>query len=151
MHPKVREAIESLHPAFERLMASEPLRPKENMPKKGVYLFSERGIHLYVGRSNSIPRRYRAHHSPTANHNSAAFAMLLAREQTGMKATYRAGTARATLMLDNTFRPAFEDAKRRISRMQFRAVEETDQTRQALLEIYVAVALSTQYNDFGTH
>jgi hypothetical protein len=35
--------------------------------------------------------------------------------------------------------------------MEFRAVEECDQTRQALLEIYCAAALSTRYNDFGTH
>jgi hypothetical protein len=29
--------------------------------------------------------------------------------------------------------------------------EETDQNRQALLEIYCAVVLGTPYNDFGTH
>jgi len=29
--------------------------------------------------------------------------------------------------------------------------EEVDQTRQALLEIYCAVALATPYNDFATH
>lgn len=30
-------------------------------------------------------------------------------------------------------------------------VEERDQLRQALLEIYVAVALETPFNDFDTH
>ena len=29
--------------------------------------------------------------------------------------------------------------------------EETDQNRQALLEIHCAVVLGTPYNDFGTH
>jgi len=29
--------------------------------------------------------------------------------------------------------------------------EETDQNRQALLEIYCAVVLRTPYNNFGTH
>jgi len=29
--------------------------------------------------------------------------------------------------------------------------EETDQNREALLEIHCAVVLGTPYNDFGTH
>lgn len=35
--------------------------------------------------------------------------------------------------------------------MSFRYVEETDQVRQALLEIYTAVTLQTPYNEFKTH
>jgi hypothetical protein len=34
--------------------------------------------------------------------------------------------------------------------MQYRYVEEADQNRQAMLEIYCAVVLATSYNDFGT-
>lgn len=46
---------------------------------------------------------------------------------------------------------AFKRAKERVRAMEFRAVEESDQTRQALLEVYCAIALKTPYNDFGTH
>jgi hypothetical protein len=35
--------------------------------------------------------------------------------------------------------------------MDIRFVEENDPLRQALLEIYAAVALCTPYNDFETH
>ena len=35
--------------------------------------------------------------------------------------------------------------------MEYRYVEETDQSCQPLLEIYCAVVLVTPYNDFGTH
>ena len=35
--------------------------------------------------------------------------------------------------------------------MDLRYVEETDQVRQCLLEIYAAVVLDTPYNSFGTH
>jgi hypothetical protein len=35
--------------------------------------------------------------------------------------------------------------------MELRYVEEKDQLRQALLEIYVAVVLQTPHNDFETH
>jgi hypothetical protein len=54
-------------------------------------------------------------------------------------------------MLDPTFAAAFSDAKQRIRAMDYRFVEEGDQNRQALLEIYCAVVLNTRYNDFGTH
>ena len=151
MHPRVKTAIDALHPAFEMLLACPPLTERSSMPRKGVYLFTEAGQHLYVGRSNNIPGRWSGHHNSKALHNSAAFAMLLAREETSIYATYKPGSGRATLMSHDVFRPAFDRAKLRIARMEFRAVEEADQTRQALLEIYVAVALEARYNDFGTH
>jgi len=56
----------------------------------------------------------------------------------------------AGLMLDPAFAAAFSAAKQ-LRAMEFRYVEETDQNRQALLEIYCAVVLDTPYNDFGTH
>jgi hypothetical protein len=54
-------------------------------------------------------------------------------------------------MLDPTFAAAFSAAKERIRAMQYRYVEEVDQNRQALLEIYCAIVLETPYNDFNTH
>jgi hypothetical protein len=77
----------------------------------------------------------------------------LAREATGRTtASYRAGAgSRPRLMLDPVFADAFVAAKERIRSMEYRYVEEPDQSRQALLEIYCAVVLGTPYNDFGTH
>ena len=54
-------------------------------------------------------------------------------------------------MSNPEFAAAFADAKRRIREMDYRYVEEVDQNKQALLEIYTAVVLNTPYNDFGTH
>ena len=54
-------------------------------------------------------------------------------------------------MRDEDFKAEFEAAKKQIRAMDYRFVEETDQSRQTLLEIYCAVVLSTPYNDFGTH
>ena len=69
-----------------------------------------------------------------------------------MLAAYRAGEgSRAGLMLDPKFAAAFNAAKARIRKMDYRYVEEVDQNRQALLEIYCAVVLNTPFNDFGTH
>ena len=67
-----------------------------------------------------------------------------------MTADYRKG-ARERLLSNIDFMAAFQRAKERVRAMEFRAVEEVDQNRQALLEIYCAITLETPFNDFGTH
>jgi hypothetical protein len=156
MDPKFVALVETLAPKLENLLTMPPLRYGElprDMPISGVYLFTENGRHLYVGRSNSMRDRYGRHCGPGATHRQAAFAFLLARKKTGRTtASYKPGEAsRAGLMLDPVFVAAFSEAKERIRAMDYRFVEEGDQNRQALLEIYCAVVLSTPYNDFGTH
>ncbi len=54
-------------------------------------------------------------------------------------------------MKNPDFKEAFDCARARIKKMDFRYVEEPDPTKQALLEIYCAVALKTRYNNFKTH
>jgi hypothetical protein len=122
------------------------------MPTSGVYLFTEGLNHLYVGRSNRLRKRICRHGSPGAKHNVAAFAFRIAREATGnLAATYKTEGSRNSLAEQPVFARAFSDAKERIRAMQVRYVEETDQLRQALLEIYAAVVLGTPFNDFNTH
>lgn len=150
------QMVEALAPKLERLLAMSPLAygalPRD-MPKSGVYLFTEAGWHLYVGRSNSPRGRYGRHCRPGATYRQAAFAFRLASEAVGRTgASYRPGKdSRAGLMLDPAFVQAFLAAKERIRKMEYRYVEETDQNSQALLEIYCAVVLETPYNDFNTH
>jgi hypothetical protein len=156
MDPKFAALVETLAPKLDRLILMKPLAygalPRD-MPKSGVYLFTEAGRHLYVGRSNVLRGRHGRHCRAGATYRQAAFAFQLAREATGRTAVaYRAGEgSRAGLMLDPVFAKAFAAAKERIRRMEYRYVEEADQNRQALLEIYCAVVLETPYNDFGTH
>lgn len=156
MNKKFATFVESLAPKLTQLTAMPPLKYGElprDMPLSGVYLFSEGGTHLYVGRSNTLRQRHGRHCRPGATHRQAAFAFLLAREETGLlTAAYRAGEgSRAGLIEQPLFREAFIAAKARIRAMDYRFVEEADQTRQALLEIYCAVALGTPYISFGTH
>jgi hypothetical protein len=156
MDSKFAALVEHLAPKLAQLMAmpamSNGALPR-TMPQSGIYLFTESGRHLYVGRSNNLRHRYADHCRPGATDKGAAFAMLLAREATGRtRRSYRAGPdSRAALMDDPIFRAAFTAAKERIRAMKYRCVEETDPTRQALLEIYCAVVLDTPYNDFDNH
>ena len=62
MNQKFRDLVASLEPKYRALLEMEPVRfgslPKE-IPERGIYVFSEGGQHLYVGRTNGIRRRLR--------------------------------------------------------------------------------------------
>jgi hypothetical protein len=64
--------------------------------------------------------------------------------------SYIKGKGWKELALDAAWIEAFACAKDRVRAMDLRYVEEAEPTRQALLEIYVCVALETPYNDFNT-
>jgi hypothetical protein len=100
---------------------------------------------MYVGRSNGLRQRHGRHCRPGATYKQAAFAFQLAREKTGRtKVAYKAGEDhRKGLMLNPDFAAAIQEAKARIRAMEYRYVEETAPIRQALLEIYCAVALAS--------
>lgn len=155
MNRRFSNYVALLEPLFKQLINMDPLKIADlpiGMPRAGVYLFSERGKHLYVGRTNRIRQRLQEHGRPSATHNSAPFAFLIARRKTSrVRATYVKDGSRRALERDPKFRRAFEQAKARVRRMDIRFVEEADPTRQALLELYAAIALSTPYNDFDTH
>lgn len=155
MHDRFRAFTDALHPKFEALMGMEPAKGilPGNVRGSGIYLFSENGRHLYVGRTRNVRTRYGQHSRPSSKHNTAPFAFKLAREETGITAAdYRAGgRGRVALSAEAEFSAAFARAITRIRNMDFRFVAEPDPTRQCLLEVYVSVVHSTPYNDFDTH
>lgn len=113
---------------------------------------SEGTNHLYVGRTNQLRQRLQNHCLQSGTHYTATFAFRIARKDSGqIMATYNRAGSRAALSADPDFAAVFDAAKRRVATMNIRSVEETTPTRQALLEIYVATVLGTQYNDFDTH
>ena len=147
------QAVSDVKKKYSDLLASPKHRmdnlPK-NMPLAGIYLLSEHGKALYVGRTNKLRNRLQYH--TRNNHNQATFAFLLAREKTGKtKASYRKAGSRADLLTQPNFRSAFDAARQRIKEMDVQFVEETDPIRQALLEICTAVWVRARYNDFDNH
>jgi hypothetical protein len=155
MNPDFTKLVESLEPKYQALMGMTPVKyaalPK-GLPIRGIYLFSEGANHLYVGRTNRLRQRLRGHCIPSGSHFTATFAFRIARKATGrIAASYSKSGSRADLLKDMAFASAFEEAKRRIASMDLRYVEESDPTRQALLEIYAATILKTPYNDFDNH
>lgn len=156
MHVKFRDYAESLHPQFEILISMCPVRicdsPKK-LPSQCIYLFTEGNRHLYVGRTfkQTLNKRINQHSAQWAQHNQAVFAFKLACEVLNVKPGYKKETSRESICSNPSFHKAFASAKSRIRQMELRYVVEEDALRQALLEIYVAVALETPYNDFETH
>jgi len=155
MHPRFLAATEALHDKFELLQAGPSYvfgQLPVNMATRGVYLFSENDRPLYVGRSNRLRDRYFLHCRPGSQQNQASFAYKLAREALGAAPpSYRREDGRRALAATTEFQVVFQSAKARIRQMSYRFVEESDQTRQALLEAYCAIVLQTPYNDFDTH
>jgi hypothetical protein len=149
------EHVDSIEPAVQQLMAMPPVRVTalpRSMPETGVYLFSEGTSHLYVGRTDRLRKRLQEHGRPGSPESCAPFAFRIAREVTRRPvASYAPEGSRRSLAGDPVFGPAFVQAKARVRKMDIRWVEETDELRQALLEIYVAVVLQAPYNDFRNH
>jgi GIY-YIG catalytic domain len=155
MDKHFQRRLDEVSASYDRLKASPPLGfplGKAKLPKSGVYLFSEKGKHLYVGRSDNIRRRLGLHTRPGSDYFQASFATLLAKEECQLIANYqRRRTDPLHFGNQRVFRRAFTESKIRIRAMHIRVVEEVDPVNQALLEIYAAIVLPTRYNDFSNH
>ncbi len=155
IHGRFKNYIANLEAQRVELLGMPPvtrdLLPRR-MPVRGVYLFSESGRHLYVGRSNSLRERVCCHCRASSRHNVASFAYRLAIEKCAVgKATYRKGQGRAEMAGREDVAAEFIAAKARVRGMQVRFVEESDPLRQMLLEVYIALVHATPYNDFDNH
>jgi hypothetical protein len=151
--PDFKQAIMDVEKKCAALLKS-PRHKINNLPKgmplAGIYLFSEKGQTLYVGRTNNLHKRLQYH--TRNNHNQATFAFLLAREKTGKtKASYQKPGSRSDLLNDPEFRTAFDLARDRIKNMDVQFIEEPNPIRQALLEICAAIRAKSKYNDFDNH
>ena len=122
-----------------------------DVPKAGIYLFSDGTKPLYVGRSYNIRRRMGLHTRPSAAHNQATFAFRLTKEKLGIgNPSYQTKGSRPDLAASPRFASVFRKSKDAIRSPNVRFIEENDPVMQALLEIYIAVVLGTPYNEFKT-
>lgn len=145
------EVVKKLPEMLRRLTQQSPCSP-EKVPvtkdARGVYLLSESGQYIYVGRGR-LKHRLRSHLRGTPD--SASFAVKLARKATGQLATYRSDNSIKTLRKDAAFMAAFDEAKQRIGRMQVRFIGIDNDLEECLFEIYASTALRTKYNTWNTH
>lgn len=152
MNEEFKEIIDQF-PSLMTGLISSPPRPWRNLgslPQKGIYVFYEDARPIYVGRSNRVKERIKEHGRPSSRHNSAPFAFNLAKKAAKGKAV-NMSRARVELEKDPVFADLFSRAKERVTRMSVRVIEINDPIIQTLLEVYAAVELKTEFNDFNTH
>lgn len=154
MDRRFAELVGAVEARHQELLAMQPITasdiPPKSTPIGGVYLFSEGDAYLYAGRTKRLIRK-RIRNQFGANPDAASFPWLIARQETGMRATCKKKGSRKDLLANPKFKEAYDRAKKRICKMQVRYVHEPDPVRQTLLEIYVAVATKAKYNNFDTH
>ena len=149
------DAIEGLDASLQRLLACDPItfdtRPRK-LPTAVVYLFSDGNLPIYIGRSNKFSQRLGNHCNHGSQTNQASLAFRLACEDVQhIRTKYRRGSSGADALNQVPgLADAFSRMKQRLRAMEVRYVEEPNQVRQALLEMYAALALETKH-DFGTH
>lgn len=149
------DAVEGLDKSFRELLACEPItyetKPRQ-LPSAVVYLFSDGEKPIYVGRSNTFRQRLGNHCLTGSTVNQASLAFRLACKDVGYaRQRYKRGSSGADALKSVPgLEEAFSTRKVRLRSMAIRYVAETDQVRQALLEMYTALALDLPH-DFGTH
>jgi GIY-YIG catalytic domain-containing protein len=118
----------------------------------GVYLFSEDGRPLYIGRSRNFNRRLGDHTRPKAAQNSAPFAFNIAKRAAADAGLLITGT-RTAIAAQPGFDEHFSSAKTRVRAMEFRFVRVPDPVESTIFEVYAALALGTEgdFNLFETH
>lgn len=128
----------------------------------GVYLFTEAGRHLYVGRCGLTERaarkgaghsnfrtRLAAHTRPSSGHNQATFAWRLAVE--AIDGQFEdLPDIRAELQQDSPFRREFSLQKECVTAMDFRVATITDDFESYVFEPYAALVLDTPFNSWAT-
>lgn len=131
----------------------------------GVYLFTERGRHLYVGRTGRTERslmagkqgssnfrsRLAGHSRPSSPHDSAPFAWRIALRKARRQGLLSELPAdRKGRAADPRLAALFVEAKERVTAMEFRVVEIPDDPEAYAFEVYAASVLETPYNSFAT-
>jgi hypothetical protein len=156
---KWHDVERALDPLFrgllDALLDCPPYHAGDQSPipdEKGVYLFTDAGVHLYVGRARKFRGRWNSHTRASSGSEAASFAFNIARQEF---ATVIAGMPvapkRRGLLEHQQFQPLFTAAKARVRGMEFRRVPIPDDNVEAIFEVYVALKLQTPFNNFQTH
>lgn len=160
------KVLDKLPHHLETLLASEVFGrgPGRKPPPRehGVYLFTEAGRDLYVGRCGLTERaakkgvgysnfrtRLAGHTRPSSAHNQATFAWRLAVEAVAGR-WEDLPTTRLALGQDSRFRQEFIRQKERVTAMEFRVVAIADDFESYVFEPFAAMMLGTPYNSWAT-
>jgi len=151
MNEKFNEIINTF-PSLMKRINNSPFITKDdfkNLPKKGIYVFYENGLPIYVGRTNRMKNRLMEHSQQSSGHTSATFAFNLAKEK-AKNTTIDLDQRRKDLETDPLFSSIYAEQKVRVSKMKIKVIDIEDPVVQTLFEVYAHLELKTQ-NEFENH
>lgn len=137
---------------YRQLMESDalPMAPRAAWKKVGaIYVFFHEGKAEHVGRTRNLQGRIRGHLSDS--HYSASFAFKQTRRQLSLAATYKPEGSRSALFAEEGFRTAFREQSERLRGMTMRFLPVGCPVDQYLLELYAAMELGLNLDEFDTH
>jgi len=155
MNEKFKNITDRMPFLLQSLLKQPPIAIDDigitEVPQKGVYVLFEGDKPIYVGRSNRMKERLKEHSQRSSDHYSATLAFRIAKQEYFNSQEEGRRQTNEQLMQNSIFREKFEAAKGRIAKTRIRFIEIEDQVEQAMFEIYAALVLDTELNDFGTH
>ena len=131
-------------------------RKRKDLPLcKGIYVFYENEIPIYVGRSNNIYKRIQSHTIPSAKSESASFAFNLAKNKflLNNEIKIKIKMKRKDFMLKEEFIKSFNEHKKNFEDADFKCIEIENDILQTMFEPYLAFKLKTypHNNTFENH
>lgn len=162
---------ETLPELLDRLLDSEVYglgtsRPDPPHDQHGVYLFTESGRNLYVGRtglterarlagkagSSSFRTRLTGHVEREPGSASFAWRLTMEKALAQVEAGERQPLAptRTLRVKDPALLELFREKQQRVGEMEFRIVRIDDERVAYVFELYAAWVLETPYNSFAT-
>lgn len=165
------EITRALPDLLEQLLSSPAYglrddRPNPSSEQHGVYLFTEGGQHLYVGRtglterarlagkpgSSSFLTRLTGHTERDPGSGSFAWRLTMEKALKEVDAGLRdpLPNTRKLRVEDPGLLELFREQQRRVAAMDFRTVEINDERVSYVFELYAAWVLETPYNSFAT-
>lgn len=152
---RFRTEVESRLPRLvEELVGCVPhRRGVDRAPSApGIYLYSEPGREMYVGRTRDLSRRWADHTRPSSSINSASFAFNIAKREAAALGV-NVAISRSRLVANSSFAAAFAAAKARVRTMKYRFVRVDSPVLSTVGEVYAAIVLGTEgdFNEFETH
>lgn len=152
MNSRYLEHVQRMPDLFTQLITAEkyPMKPKGEWKKlSAIYIIWIDGKAAHVGRTRNLQGRIRGHTSNS--HYSASFAFKQTRRTLNLAATYTPENSRKALFEQPEFYAEFARHRMVLQNAEVSFLEVPEPVDQYLLELYAALELGMELDEFDTH
>ena len=152
MNEQYRSHVDQMPALFEQLLKAErfPMKPRADWKqRRAIYIIWLDGKAVHVGRTRNLQGRVRGHVSNS--HYSASFAFKQARRTLSVVASYTPENSRSALFARPDFYAEFAKHRELLQAGEITFLEVNNPVDQYLLELYAAIELGLELDEFDTH